>query len=673
MAVLYGLNKFRPFVSGVRVIVRTDAENIRWCLSQSKGMLARWGLKLMEFGIEFQHRKNVHHQNADGLSRSPVDPPSPEAEFRSFNAGLVASIQQSSPTVTPIVIDAECTTVDYEQLKEAYASDALASTYLPFKDVAFPEAKYVWLDNLLVENVGTKVGVPRIYVPETLRRGLLEAHHRSPFAAHHGIFKTTRHVLRYYTWPGVTEDIKRYIGECQECQRINPGRERRQGLLKPYVVTRRGQLVAMDYFGPLPSTRNRKVYVLVIVDHLTKFIVATATTTNTAEETVRAMHSAFCQFGFPEALLSDNGPHFVANLAREYSATFGIRKKFTSVYHPSADPLAEAWMKVLRKSVLTLGRTTPLSWVPSIVAAYNSSTHPSLGCSPFFALFGREMSLPTSEMRDEDGPHNRLRATIDFVEGRLATQLLLVATEAVRRMDRDRTDTEVRVGNLVFVRNRHPRKADFPWSTPCEVVETSSSGVACRVRPLPGRAEAVPPESSWVNVKDIRIWRIRPAVWKQATGSTAAASSSTAAPSASSAAASTSASAAPSAASAAAATAAAPARRRDALAVRPNTFPALRRARLQERLACLRSPGVGSVVAGLKESVPPDPRVDVVTDSPSSHSFSPLFSRRSTPANPAPAIVISSGGSASSTVTTPPTPASDVTWTPGSSFDELSR
>ena len=455
-----------------------------------------------------------------------------------------------------------------------------------------------------MENLAT-VGVPRIYVPEALRRGLLEAHHRSLFAAHHGIFKTTRHVLRYYTWPGVSEDIKRYIRECQECQRINPGRERRQGLLRPYVVTRRGQLVAMDYFGPLPCSRNRKAYVLVIVDHLTKFIVATATTTNTAEETVRAMHAAFCQFGFPEALLSDNGPHFVAKLAREYYAAFGIKKKFTSVYHPSADPLAEAWMKVLRKSVLTLGRTTPLSWddlVPSIVAAYNSSTHPSLGCSPFFALFGREMSLPISEMSDEDGPHQRLRATIDFVESKLATQLLRVAKEAVRLTNPDRTDTEVQVGNLVFVRNRHPRKADFPWSTPCEVVETSVSGVACRVRPLPGRAEAVPPETSWINVKDIRIWRIRPAVWKQAAGSTAAASSPASSPTASSPTASSASAAAASAAtSSPASAAAAPA---EAPASRSTPFPALRRARLQEKLACLRSPGTGGAEEGLEKKTP---------------------------------------------------------------------
>lgn len=520
LAVLYGLTKFRPFVSGVKVIVRTDAENIKWCLSQTKGVLARWGLKMMEFDIDFQHRKNVHHQNADGLSRSPVDPPRQEPDFESFNAGIVAGISKAAVADTP-VIDASLRSIDASDLQEAYKDDPLASCYLPFEgqEPALNHA-YQWFEGLLYEHKLTRhIQAPRLYVPASYRHGLMEAHHASIFGAHHGQLKTTNNILRYYTWPGATQDIKRYIEQCEECQRMNVGKEKRQGILRPYIVERRWQLVAMDFFGPLPLLRDRKKYILVLIDHLTKFVIAIPTAHSDAPTTVQEIHRMFCLFDFPEAILSDNGPHFIASIARQYYELFGIHKKFTSVYHPSANPLAEGWMKTLRKSIVTLCHRNPLSWaqmVPSIVAAYNSSIHPSTGCTPFFALFGREMSIPQNPKNVVDTPLQYLATTMRFIEQSLAKDMQKQATLAARKHLQSRKDLELTPGMLVFVRRRgKAKKMQFPWSSPCRVLEVSPNGSACRVSKLTEREDdGTPPKESWINVADVRIWRVASSVWK---------------------------------------------------------------------------------------------------------------------------------------------------------------
>ena len=104
-----------------------------------------------------------------------------------------------------------------------------------------------------------------------------------------------------------------------------------------------------------------------------------------------------CRFGCPRTLLTDRGPQFVASITRNLCTRYGIRKAFTSAYHPQGDPVAEAFMKTLAASLSTLTTQYPVEWdelCESIAFAYRTSVHPSTGDSPFYLTYGRDAILP---------------------------------------------------------------------------------------------------------------------------------------------------------------------------------------------------------------------------------------------------------------------------------------
>lgn len=72
LAVIYSIEKLRPYLEGVRFTVITDNFSLLWLdrLKQPNGRLARWAVRLQAFDYEIVHRKGKDHIVPDMLSRS---------------------------------------------------------------------------------------------------------------------------------------------------------------------------------------------------------------------------------------------------------------------------------------------------------------------------------------------------------------------------------------------------------------------------------------------------------------------------------------------------------------------------------------------------------------------------------------------------------------------------
>ena len=73
LAVVVFLKKFKHYLWGRRIKVRTDHGSLRWLCNfkHPEGQLARWLEVLGSYDIEIIHRPGKSHLNADGLSRRP--------------------------------------------------------------------------------------------------------------------------------------------------------------------------------------------------------------------------------------------------------------------------------------------------------------------------------------------------------------------------------------------------------------------------------------------------------------------------------------------------------------------------------------------------------------------------------------------------------------------------
>ena len=150
--------------------------------------------------------------------------------------------------------------------------------------------------------------------------------------------------------------------------------------------------------GPLPETQDGCKYVLVAIDHFTRWAEVYAKAITVSKKLVDEM---FCRFSPPEQLHSDQGRQFESELLAEVCSLLKVRKSHTTPYHPQGKGMVERFNRTLLSMLATVTHDHPREWeqhIRKVCLAYNSSVHSATGFSPFFLMFGHEAKLPVDLM-----------------------------------------------------------------------------------------------------------------------------------------------------------------------------------------------------------------------------------------------------------------------------------
>jgi len=102
-------------------------------------------------------------------------------------------------------------------------------------------------------------------------------------------------------------------------------------------------------------------------------------------------------WGCPEALLSDNGSQFASHEFQDRCAQLGIRRLYSTPYHPESNGVIEAFHQFLIRTMAVYVRLT--SWpleevVATVLWAYRSTPHPATGETPQYLMAGLDTALP---------------------------------------------------------------------------------------------------------------------------------------------------------------------------------------------------------------------------------------------------------------------------------------
>lgn len=390
LAVVWAVEKFRGYIEGAHVLVKTDHQPLRWLMNTKSpsGRLARWALTLQEFDLRIDYTPGKTNVIADTLSRPPC---SQESQSDCELCSAVVDF----PARTPIE-------VRDNQLKDPEVRkiiDDLESDDAPFRGRQWADRGYALSDGILYRYAPNDDDDEDacLVVPEHERAQVMAQYHDAPTAGHLGAERTLRRIAGKFYWPGMRAFVTDYVKRCVACQRYKADNRKPAGLLQTPASARRFEVVSVDLFGPLPETSDGHKWILIVEDVCTRWVELFALRQATSLECAKILTSEiFLRYGVARRMVSDNGVQFVSDIMQQVCHVFGIEQSLTSFYHPSANPIERKNRDLKPQLAILVGRehATWDTHLPAIRFAMNSAVTAGTDHSPAFLTFGRELRAP---------------------------------------------------------------------------------------------------------------------------------------------------------------------------------------------------------------------------------------------------------------------------------------
>jgi hypothetical protein len=283
-----------------------------------------------------------------------------------------------------IVEDTELET----RLKNAYATDECAKRVL-----AKVEGSFAIDEQGLIRFKGL------VYVPNQMRRPLVQEQHSLPAHGHQGIARTFDRISRHYYFPGMRKRVETVVQECDICSKSKSNRHLPYGQLKSLPVPKGAwKSIALDFIVKLPPSKDPLTGVeydsiLVITERLTKYgyFIPYLEASDAKALAYTFLRVIIANHGLPEEIISDRDKLFTSKFWRTLMALLGANHKLSTAFHPQTDGATERLNQTLEQYLRGYVNHQQDNWVqilPVAQFAYNSAMTETTKVSPFFANYG---------------------------------------------------------------------------------------------------------------------------------------------------------------------------------------------------------------------------------------------------------------------------------------------
>jgi len=416
LAIVWALKKFECYLDGQEFILETDNRALTWLhsMKDASSKFMRWALKIQDFQPKIRHCPGKLNVVADALSRAPVGQPEEEE---------IKEVMDPPTNALFSMVATLGSSISREKLVHEQNIDLEVKTFMNDLPTNFSV-----VNNCLYRVNKNNHFLP--FIPKSLRVEVLSYFHDPPHSGHMGFRKTIKRITSRVFWPNMHADIFSYVKTCAICQSTKNPMSKPHGDLKSISTNGPWDMLAIDLMGPLPNTKNRNCYILVVVDHFSKWVEIFALK-NTQAPTICAIlqNEIFCRWGTPKNLLSDNATYFRSKNFENMCASWGVKHRYTTPYHPQGN-ITERVNRNIRAMLASYIGSRHNNWdlhLPAVSLALRTAISDTTGYSPAMLNLGRDLKLPFDRHLEDEV--NEFSSRSDF-KSELIEKLISVYARA---------------------------------------------------------------------------------------------------------------------------------------------------------------------------------------------------------------------------------------------------
>jgi hypothetical protein len=308
-AIYAAVMKFYHVLGDKYFIIVTDHKNLTYIRDSGSPKVMNWKHELMAFDFGLYYGPGSTNVVADAFSR-----------LLNVDEDVLRAAKGLAPRVSE-QLNSIWESVDYGN-KWNYSgswSSLPSMNQLPEHFASLREQPVELLANI----------TQRLPLPLNVREWFAQVHNSK--VGHAGSEVTRlRLSAQGHVWSGMRADIRQGISECPCCQKMSQIQPAIHVSPKTLATGAPMVMISMDTIGPLDADENGNQYVLVIIDHFTRWVELYATRTTTAEEATPLLVSYFGRYGFAETVSTDGGAQFCNDLVQSlFRAVGGFHIKCT--------------------------------------------------------------------------------------------------------------------------------------------------------------------------------------------------------------------------------------------------------------------------------------------------------------------------------------------------------
>ncbi len=379
--VVWALKHFSDIIFENPITVYTDHSATTQLFSGKNliGRLARWYLIVMQFEPPIKYLPGNANPVADALSGNI--PVAAVTQISNFSLSEVRTARRQDTLWSRVIYAVE-----------SGDDSSLPKLPIPFSDFSLQ-------DDVLSRTVTiSKDVVTQLVIPVDLVDVVLKLLHDTPAAGHPGRDRTLASARSKYYWSTMRIDVEKHISLCLSCAQTK-GTTSTAPVLEYPLPAWPFDVVGID-LSQLPRSTQGSVYILVCIDHFSRFLVLVPLRNKSAVTVDHDIVShLICPYTTLRVLLSEYSTEFKNHIIADICSQYNIKQTFITAQHLASNGLVECTnrkvLEILRHLAGHLHETWE-GWLSQVAASINGSVNFSTGKTPHYIIFGYDKKIALS-------------------------------------------------------------------------------------------------------------------------------------------------------------------------------------------------------------------------------------------------------------------------------------